>query len=103
MGQLEAIVKIIGPPTARDLASFKRDEGIEITGRQTTPLANVLPRHTPREIRDLLTAIFGYDPTKRPTARAILEHACFDELFKENVKMPNGRRIPFTKRTMTGA
>ena len=101
-GQLTAIIKVIGQPTRADLASFERDQAMRITGQQATSLEATLPKHTPADLLNLLTAIFVYDPSKRPTAQQILGHPCFDELFDPAKKMPNGHRIPLKGRSMNG-
>ena len=93
-GQIGSIVKVIGPPTEADLASFEHDKSVNITGQQVTPLNSVLPKHTPDDLRNLLASIFVYDPAKRPTAEQILQHPCFVELLDNQRRMPNGKKLP---------
>ena len=100
IGQLTAIVKVLGPPSREDLGSFEWDRSIRITGQKTTTLAAALPKHTPADLLNLLSMIFVYDPAKRPTAQQILGHPCFDELFDPSKKLPNGRKIPIKDRSM---
>jgi glycogen synthase kinase 3 beta len=94
LDQLAAIVRIIGLPTEADLASFARSPTIHATGAQVRSLHFTLPRHTPEDLLSLLESIFVFNPTKRPTARQILRHKCFDDLFRPGKTLPNGRPIP---------
>lgn len=99
--QLYSIVKVIGQPTKDDLSSFKRSIEIKIpqfTDDQYTPLNTLLPRHTPRDLYDLLTQIFQFNPNKRPTAFECMHHQCFDILFSNELKMPNGKPFPVLSR-----
>jgi serine/threonine protein kinase len=94
LDQLAAIVKVLGPPTEDDLASFARSPTIRAMGSQVRPLHFTLPRHTPGDLVSLLESIFVFNPSKRPSAREILRHKCFDDLFQSGKTMPNGRPIP---------
>jgi serine/threonine protein kinase len=99
--QLQAIVKIIGQPTEADIAAFPRNASVRTVVSEPRTLMRVLPYETPRDVIDLLAAILVYDPARRPTARELLRHRYFDELFGENQTLPNGNRIPDLDREMS--
>ena len=92
--QFAAIVKILGMPTKDDLMAFDHDSDLPAAGEQMTPLRTLFPKRTPDDLISLLESIFVYNPSKRPTARQVLEHPCFAELFEAGRKMPNGHKIP---------
>jgi glycogen synthase kinase 3 beta len=94
LDQLATIVRILGPPTESDLASFARSPTVRATGSQVRSLHFTLPRHTPEDLLSLLESILVYNPSKRPSAREILHHKCYDELFRPGRTLPNGRPIP---------
>lgn len=103
LDQLYSIVKIIGPPTKDDLSSFKREIEIKIpkfNNNEYTPLETLLPRHTPRDLYDLLTQIFQFNPNKRPSALECMHHPCFDVLFSPELKMPDGKPFPVLNRCL---
>ncbi|EAY19244.1 CMGC family protein kinase [Trichomonas vaginalis G3] len=99
LGQLHEIVKVLGPPTEDDMNSFQHGADIPLSSNPGIGLENVLPRHTPPDIMDLLKSIFIYNPSKRPTALECIKHPCFDELFDPELKMPSGRPFPFLDRS----
>jgi glycogen synthase kinase 3 beta len=98
-GELLEIVKVIGPPTEEDLASFRHGANIEMASSNISTLENVLPRHTPGDILDLLSLIFTYQPDRRPSALTCMRHRCFDEIFAAGMAMPNGRPFPVLDRS----
>lgn len=91
--QLNEIIQVIGRPTKEDLNSFSHPPA-SITGTQITSLQRVLPKHTPNDILDLLSKVFVYNPKERWTAEQCMSHPCFDELFNQERKMPNGCDMP---------
>ena len=94
IGQLHEIARIIGQPKPEDLLTFKHDN-VDISSiRQITTLKERLPAFTPPDILDLISSIFKYDPTQRPTALECMKHPCFDELFQKIHMLPNNRPFP---------
>ena len=103
LDQLYSIVKVIGQPTKEDLSSFKRLIEIEIphfNDDEYTPLETLLPRHTQRDLFNLLVEIFQFNPTKRPSAIECMHHPCFDILFSPELKMPDGSPFPVLNRCL---
>ncbi|KAK8878380.1 hypothetical protein M9Y10_005148 [Tritrichomonas musculus] len=101
--QLFSIIKVIGEPTKDDLLSFKRSIDIEIPSfdkDEYTPLDTLLPRHTPKDLYDLLILIFQFNPNKRPSAIECMHHRCFDILFNPELKMPSGKPFPSLDRCL---
>lgn len=95
IGQLHEIVKVIGRPTDEDMDSFQHGKSnSEIPEIEPTKLEDILPRHTPSDILDLLKSIFVYNPSQRPTAAECLKHPCFDEIFDPELEMPSHRPFP---------
>lgn len=95
LGQLYEIVKVIGKPTEADLNSFQHGQNItELPDVVPTKLEQILPRHTPADLLDLLKSIFVYNPSKRPSASDCLKHPCFDEIFDADLEMPSHRPFP---------
>jgi glycogen synthase kinase 3 beta len=99
VGQLHEIVKVIGPPTEADLATFLHSSRIQMAPDASTSLERVLPRHTPPDLMDLMKRIFVYQPGKRPSAQSCMNHCCFDELFQRKLQMPDGRPFPVLERS----
>lgn len=92
--QLQAISKIIGAPTQEELDSFPHTQEFGSMPSMQTPLKEVLPRHIPQDVIDLLQSIFVYSPGARPTARQCMQHRCFDDLFKSHrLTLPS--QLPF--------
>jgi glycogen synthase kinase 3 beta len=100
--QMTAIVKVLGQPSRRDLAVLPRSPSVSTVGKQIWTLESALPTYTPSDVLGLLGSIFVYDPAKRPTAREILQHHCFDELFRPGRILPNGHPIPALRRSPAG-
>jgi glycogen synthase kinase 3 beta len=96
--QIHEIVKVIGPPTPGDLATFQHGEGVSCAGSAETTLEKRLPRHTPDDLLSLLKRILIYQPAKRPTAFECMNHHCFDEIFERGLRMPDGREFPVLER-----
>jgi glycogen synthase kinase 3 beta len=92
--QIGEVAKVLGPPPLQ----FG-----QVSATQVMPLEVVLPGHTPKDLFTLLRDILVYAPEKRPTATQVLAYRCFDELFRENVRLPNGRLIPPLSRPARGA
>ena len=91
---LQNITKIVGTPKPEDLTTFEHTKKYPLFGVKTTTLKATLPKFATPEFIDLLTQIFVYDPTKRPTAAQCMKHPFFAELFTPDVKLPNGRPLP---------
>ena len=98
IGQLHEIVKVLGPPTDEELASFPHNANPALAPAALTTVKDMLPRHTPPDLLDLLKQIFVYDPNKRPTALECMNHECFDEIFDPELVMPDGRPFPVLER-----
>jgi glycogen synthase kinase 3 beta len=98
VGQLEGIAKLIGPPTDEDLKSFAYSLQFSVTTEQSGSLEGALPRHTPPDLVDLLTAVFVYQAGKRLTAVECLGHYAFEELFELDITMPSGKPLPVLER-----
>jgi serine/threonine protein kinase len=94
MGQLNAIASLLGPPTDEELDTFPHNANIELLAEKRKSLTDVLPRHTPPDLIDLLRQIFVYSPGQRPTARECMNHCTFDELFELDIGMPSGKPLP---------
>jgi glycogen synthase kinase 3 beta len=99
VGQLHAIVRILGRPKDEDLRSFPHSADIEVATSNVMTLADALPKHTPRDLLDLLKCIFVYRPARRPTALQCMKHRCFDEIFAPGLTMPDGRPFPSLDRS----
>ena len=74
--QLREIMKVIGPPSEEDAASFEHDKPFP-TVFQMSDLKKVLPANLDPKLIDLLRKIFQYNPAKRPTPAQILKHPYF--------------------------
>jgi glycogen synthase kinase 3 beta len=95
-GQMDEIIRVIGPPTAEELATFTytaETENLETQAGRNI-LKAILPNYTPDDIYDLLKQIFVYAPGERPTALECMNHRCFDELFAPGMVLPGGQRLP---------
>jgi serine/threonine protein kinase len=94
LGQLHAIMKVLGRPTEDDLATFQHTSDLPIETGQMQTLEAVLPRHTPPDLMGLLRRIFVYRPDERPTALECMRDGSFDEIFEAGLVMPDGRPFP---------
>lgn len=92
--QLTEIMKVMGPPSKEDLASFPHNYEPIIMPEATTSLEKLLPKHAPESILDLLHKIFVYDPCRRPTALQCMKHPCFNDLFAPGIVLPNKNPFP---------
>jgi glycogen synthase kinase 3 beta len=92
--QMSAIVRVLGPPSASDLALLPPNPIVGTMVSQGRTLAAALPNHTPIELRELLSSIFVYNPAKRPTARAILQHHCFEDLIHSGKNLASECPLP---------
>ncbi|OHS92761.1 CMGC family protein kinase [Tritrichomonas foetus] len=98
-GQLFEIAKILGNPTEKELMTFKHNVIIRMPDVENPiGLKKVLPENTPKEALDLLNKIFTYCPSKRPTARDCMESEFFDEIFDDEERLNNGRKLPQLKK-----
>jgi glycogen synthase kinase 3 beta len=93
-GQLQEIAKVLGPPTDEELRSFQHGAHVDVHEPATLKLEQVLPRHTPSDLLDLMKSILIYTPSARPTAAECMNHACFQELFELDITMPSGKPLP---------
>jgi glycogen synthase kinase 3 beta len=94
VGQLEEIARVLGPPTDAELRSFQHGAPIELSGPAVLTLEQILPRHTPPDLLDLMKDILIYTPSARPTAADCMNHPCFQELFQLEITMPSGKPMP---------
>lgn len=86
------IARIIGPPEQADLETFPHKRQFVRYDDDALGLRAVLPADVPDAFVDLLEKIFVYAPSKRITAEQCMRHPFFDELFKEDVRMPQSNR-----------
>jgi glycogen synthase kinase 3 beta len=98
IGQLHEIAKVLGRPTDEEMSTFQHATDIELPVEKEVALEDVLPKHTPPDILDLLSKIFVYSPSARPTALECLRHSCFEELFHLNIPLPSRRPFPLLDR-----
>jgi serine/threonine protein kinase len=98
LGQLHEIVKVLGRPTEHDMDSFEHSASIELAPAASASLEEILPRHTPPDLLDLLRRIFVYNPGLRPTALECMGHPFFAELFELDIPMPSKRPLPVLER-----
>jgi serine/threonine protein kinase len=94
LGQLHEIAKVLGRPTDEEMTTFQHGAEVELLAEREVSLEDVLPKHTPPDILDLLRKIFVYNPSARPTALECLRHSCFEELFHLNIQLPSKRPFP---------
>ena len=94
MDILASIAKIVGTPKPEDLTTFEHSKKYPLFGVKPTSLKQALPKFATPDFIDLLTQIFVYDPTKRPTAAQCMKHPFFAELFTPDAKLPNGHKLP---------
>lgn len=92
--QIYEIAKVIGSPSDDDLKSFQHSQNLHVDIPAEKSIAEVMPRHTPKDLIDLLTSIFVYNPGKRPTATECMQHRYFDDLIGTRITMPDGRPGP---------
>lgn len=97
-GQIDAIISILGYPEQEDLNSFPHSRSPPSGISVNCTLKEALPTHTPDDILDLLSKIFVYNPSKRPTAYECMQHPCFDEIFGQNLILPSGKPFPTLNR-----
>jgi glycogen synthase kinase 3 beta len=96
--QVMEISKMLGPPTSEDLRSFQHMNHLPDFPQQVTSLEEKLPRHSHAAFLSLLKSMLVYNPSKRPTAKELLNHPCFDDLFTGDMVLPNGKRFPALER-----
>ncbi|KAI0977159.1 kinase-like domain-containing protein [Xylaria arbuscula] len=80
ISQLEKIYNILGTPNRKEwpgLADTPWFELLRPSYRQPNVFADKYRERVPAAAFDLLAEMFQYDPTKRPTAAAVLEHPYF--------------------------
>lgn len=100
--QLARIVKVLGPPTAEDLAAMGQtgrkfkvsSSGGVVKGKE---LASILPADCPITATDLIEKLLRYNPEKRLKPSEALRHAFFRDIFAETCKLPSGEAINRTE------
>lgn len=96
---LQSIVRIMGLPSDDDLESFNHTLQVPSELKQTDTLENSLPRHSPPSLYDLLRKTFDYNPGKRPSAKELMMHPFFDDIFTNTkLVLPSGRPLPLMLR-----
>jgi glycogen synthase kinase 3 beta len=91
--QLVQIMRILGPPTAEDEASFEHPLPFPKV-EKICSIELALPLSIDPELLELLKSIFVYNPHKRPNADQLMRSPYFNELFQTGVKLPNGAPLP---------
>ncbi|KAM3909881.1 mitogen-activated protein kinase 15-like [Leptodactylus fuscus] len=78
INQIERIMSVIPAPSPEDVLAIKSEYGASVisrmNARQRTPLLELLPLSCPPEAIDLLSKLLVFNPDKRLTADAALEH-----------------------------
>lgn len=80
ISQLDKIYDILGTPNKQDWPNLVEMPWFELLRpgyRKRNVFAEKYKDRVTPDAFDLLTALFRYDPTKRPTATEVLEHAYF--------------------------
>ena len=95
---LKNVVNVIGHPTSSDYASFHHTIQTDPNWPTNLSINTFLPLHTPKDLIDLLSKIFVYNPKKRYTAMQCMKHPFFDDLFHDHMLLPNNLPIPKLER-----
>ncbi|KAL0218281.1 hypothetical protein RCL1_009129 [Eukaryota sp. TZLM3-RCL] len=93
--QLVEIIKVLGSPTASDIACMNPDYSeYHFPNIVHANWANVFRSKTPADGIDLIANLLVYQPQKRLTAYEALAHPFFDELRQFGLVLPNGQPLP---------
>lgn len=104
--QMVQIIKILGTPTDQQLERLNpKSSSHRFPQIKATPWSKILNR-LPEHADDLLNKLLEYEPRKRINAIEALAHPFFDELRKQDCKLPDGNPLPplfdFTYQELTG-
>lgn len=80
INQLDKIYNVLGTPSRTDWPAIVELQWYELlrpSARQASTFAEKYRDRVSEQAFDLLAAMFQYDPAKRPTAAAVLEHPYF--------------------------
>lgn len=92
VGQLVEIVRLIGTPTAADMAAVAPTAPpVPLPQLARTPLAAVLRPGTDPLAIELVEKLLVYDPAQRATALDVVSDPFFEPLFGPTVRLANGR------------
>ena len=93
--QLVEIIKNLGTPSEEDIKAMNPNyKEFKFPKVKPQPIAKVAGEKVDPLLLDLLAKIFIYDPNQRLTPYQALAHNYFDELRKEQFRMPTGNSIP---------
>lgn len=88
------IVKTIGMPKPGDFDSFDHKKRFTICETKTGTLQDALPKWVAPEFVDLMSKVLVYDPARRATAAQCMEHPFFQDIFGDDVVLPNKAKLP---------
>jgi CTD kinase subunit alpha len=80
INQLDKIYNVLGTPTIQDWPGIVEMQWFELlrpTERKKSTFAEKYKERVTPEAFDLLSAMFSYDPAKRPSASEVLDHPYF--------------------------
>ena len=93
--QIVEIMKILGTPSREVVKQMNPlFDAYSFPAIKSTPLHKIFPADTPRDAIDLLKQLLVYEPERRPAPLAALAHPFFDELRREDLKLPGGIETP---------
>ena len=93
--QLIEIIKVLGTATDEEIREINpKYAGIKFPGIRKTPWSRVFCNCYDEQACDLLEKILVYLPSKRINPLQALQHPFFDDLKKEDSRLPNGRQFP---------
>ena len=92
--QLKKIIELFGGPKEEDLSGIpnKKEIAYQVRKFKPKPLEQIFPK-TPKDLLDLLSKMFVYNPKKRITAMEIMAHPFFDDLRNKDICLNNGKYI----------
>ena len=92
--QLKRIIEIFGGPKEEDLNGIqnKREIAHQVRKFKAKPLDQIFPK-APKDLLDLLSRMFVYNPKKRPSALEIMADKFFDDLRNKDACLNNGKFV----------
>lgn len=93
--QLIEIIKVLGTPKNEQILKMNKDyDDFHLPDIKAVEWSTIIKRPIPPELQDLLTKLFIYVPEDRISAIDALMHPYFDELRKEDFKLPKNESFP---------